>query len=350
MSKIIKIGVIGAQFAGQFHGDVWQQTPGAQIVAVADRDGTAAEAFKKKYNVRDAYTTADDMFQNQDIDVVDICLPNFLHTEFAIAAMEAGKHVICEKPLATTLEDAKKIRSVQEKTGVKFFYAEDWIFAPALIRAKEIIAKGGIGDVLYCRGKESHNGSHSPFAQTIEYCGGGAMIHLAIHAAGFFYDMYGMPKMVTGNCSDGGHKNLKHKKLEGEDWGIAILDYENGPKVVMEGNYITVGGMEDCIEFYGTKGVLKVDLTFGSPLSVYSQEGIDYAVEKTDFTYGWTRPAVDEWESLGYKRELQHFVDCMLDDGVTQARGTTIQGGLSALKIVEALYVSHAEKRAVALQ
>ena len=98
--------------------------------------------------------------------------------------------------------------------------------------------------------------------------------------------------------------------------------------------------MDDVIEFYGTEGVIKVDLTFGSPLTVYSPGGYSYAVEKADFTHGWTRPAIDEYYSLGYRDELQHFVDCVMD-GSPQAAGTRVEDGFEVLRMIFAIYESN---------
>jgi predicted dehydrogenase len=210
------------------------------------------------------------------------------------------------------------------------------------------VAEGGIGKPLYCRAKECHNGSHSPYAQKIRFCGGGSIIHLAVHPIGFFQHMLGVPRTVLGTCSGGGTENLLHRESEGEDWGIGVLTYAEGTQAVVEGNYLTTGGMEDVVEIFGTDGVIKVDLTFGNPLSVYSRKGYGYAVEKADFTHGWTRPAVDENTSLGYRDELAHFVAC-LRGGAAQARGTTAQDGFNVLRIIDAIYRSHRERRAVDL-
>ena len=348
-NKRIQIGIIGAKFAGSFHADMWAQMHNAEVAAIADLDDAARMDYKTKYSVNRDYKTYEELVADPDVDVVDICLPNFLHAKVAIAAMEAGKDVICEKPIATTEEDAALVVEAQRRTGKRYFYAEDWIFAPPLVRAREIIEEGGIGTVLYCKGKESHNGSHSPFAQTIEFCGGGATLHLGIHAAGFFYDLFGMPDSIVGVCTDGLEGNFVHKKMEGEDWGIGVLTYSNGPRVVLEGNYITTGGMDDVIEFYGTEGVLKVDLTFGGPLSVYSRPGFEYAVEKADTTKGWTKPAVKESEALGYKDEMTHFLDC-IEGRAEQNKGTTAEAGFNALKIIKTLYRSHKEKRTITIE
>ncbi len=343
-----KIGIVGAKFAGGFHADCWATVPGSRIVAVADLDEAARTEFMRHYGVPRGYGDYHQLLADPEVELVDICLPNFLHAEVAIAAMEAGRDVVCEKPLATTLPDGEKVVATRARTGRRFFYAEDWIFAPALVRARAIVAEGGIGKPLYWRGKECHSGSHSPFAQKLKFCGGGSVIHLAVHPVGFFNHALGMPKAVVGSCSGGGTGNLMHAELEGEDWGIGVLEYADGSRVVVEGNYVTAGGMEDFVEIYGTDGVIKVEMTFGSPLSVYSRKGFAYAIEKADFTHGWTRPAVDEHANLGYKDELAHIAACRAG-AAQQMKGTRAEDGLAVLRIVDAIYRSHREGRRISL-
>jgi predicted dehydrogenase len=348
MGGELKIGIIGAKFAGSFHVECWKAVPGSTIVAVADIDEKARKDFRARYEIPKGYEDYHKLLDDSEVEVVDICLPNFLHAEVAVAAMQAGKHVVCEKPFATSLRDGERIVETQAKTGCRYFYAEDWIFAPSLVRAKDIIAEGGIGKPLYLKGKESHFGSHSPFAREIRYCGGGCVIHLAVHPIGFFHHLLGKPATVLGKCSGGGKKNLFHREFEGEDWGIGILTYDEGVQVVVEGNYVTRGGMDDFVEIYGSSGVIKADLTFGSPLSVFSAEGYGYAVEKADFTHGWTRPALDEHHSLGYKDELAHFKACILGEA-EQVKGTSAEDGFQVLRIIDAIYRSDQEGRRIEL-
>ena len=328
--------------------EVWKGIPGAEVVAVADLSEEARLAFQKKHGTPKVYKDANELIQDPDIEVVDICTPNFLHAEIAVAAMQAGKNVICEKPFATTMEDANKVMEAQVKSGMKFFYAEDWLFAPALRRMEIIIKNGGIGDILYLKGKEVHNGSHSPYAKTIKFCGGGSFIHLAVHPIGYFYHLLGMPSKVTGFCTPGGEKNFVHKDFEGEDWGVGVMEFPSGQKAFVEGNYITTGGMEDVVEVYGTEGRIRADLTLGGPLSVFSKSGIDYAVEKAECTYGWTRPALDENDTLGYRTELTHFLACM-QGSEKQMHGTDAQAGFDTFRIIDAMYRSYREGKAISL-
>ena len=345
----IRIGIVGAKFAGGFHMDVWNTIPGAEVTAIADLSEEARGEFQKKYGIQKAYGDGTELIKDPDIDVVDICVPNFLHAKIAIAAMEGGKNVICEKPFATTMEDAHKVMEAWIKSGKRFFYAEDWLFVPALQRMETIIRNGGIGDIYFVKGKEVHNGSHSPYAKKIEFCGGGSIIHLGVHPIGYFHHLFGMPLKVTGFRTPGGMKNFIQKDFEGEDWGMGVLEFPNGEKALIEGNYITSGGMEDVVEVYGSEGRARVDITFGGPLSVFSKKGIDYAVEKAEFTHGWTRPAIDENESLGYRNELSHFLSCM-KDGREQLSGTDAQAGFNTFRIIDALYQSYREEKAIYLK
>jgi predicted dehydrogenase len=238
-----------------------------------------------------------------------------------------------------------------KKNRVKLMYAEDWCFAPALVRTQQIIEEGALGDILYVKAKEVHSGTHSPYAKDKKTCGGGSLIHLAVHPIGWLLCLLGDGGKngvveVIGKTNEGGKDNYVHKENSGEDWAVGIIKFESGAHGFVEGNYITVGGMDDKVEIYGTEGVMKVDLTFSSPINVYSRRGYTYAIEKADNTLGWTRPAVDEFYNLGYVNELEHFVDCVLMDEPPMW-GVDGETGLWCLRIVDAMYRSSREGRTV---
>jgi len=345
------VGIIGSKFAAGFHADCYRRNEKVELVAVAAID--ALEEFARAWDIPHTYEDYRRMLARDDIDLVSLCLPNHLHCEAAVAAAQAGKHVVCEKPLATTLADAERIVSACAEAGVKLFYAEDWVFAPALSRAEQIIAEGGIGDLLYIKAREVHNGSHSPFAKTRRTCGGGCLIHLAVHPIGYVLYLLGRegnrPVTVTACTNAGGADNFVHKDFEGEDWSVGVMEFADGQRALIEGNYITVGGMDDLVEMYGTEGRMNIHLTFGSCMEVYSRKGYGYAIEKADFTHGWTRPAVDEFFNLGYVHELRYFVDCVLGD-VQPKYGVNGQAGVDTLRVVQAMYRSAESGRTVRLE
>ena len=337
----VRVGIVGSKFAATFHADCYSRNDKVEVVAVAALDNL--KEFAGQWNIPNTYEDYNKMLARDDLDVISVCLPNFLHHDLTIAAAKAGKHVICEKPLATTVKHATEVVQVCADEGVKLFYAEDWIFAPSLVRMHQIIKEGAIGEILYVKAREVHNGSHSPFAKKKSTCGGGALIHLAIHPIGYLLYLLGGADNpvaeVVGQTSGGLESNYVHKDFEGEDWFAGMMKFADGKHAFVEGNYITVGGMDDTVEVYGTEGRITVDMTFGSDINVYSRPGYSYAIEKTDFTHGWTKPAVDEFFNLGYVSEINYFMDCILNDQAPKY-GVDGQAGLECIKIIDAFYRS----------
>ncbi|HNS33154.1 MAG TPA: Gfo/Idh/MocA family oxidoreductase [bacterium] len=343
MKEKIKVAIVGSKFAADFHADSYRRNSKVDIVAVAAIDNL--KEFSSRWNIPRTYEKYEEMLEKEDVDLVSVCVPNFLHYPVVMAAAAAGKNILCEKPLATNPQDARKMVETCRKKGVKLFYAEDWTFAPALRRATEVVHEGGIGQTLYVKAKECHNGTHSPFAQKKETCGGGSLIHLAIHPIGWilqFLGQQGKNKVVEvfAMCTGGGKDNFVHKNNGGEDFGMGMMKFADGKRAFVEGNYITVGGMNDIVEIYGTTGNVKIDLTFGSPVKVYSRNGYSYCIEKADTTQGWTWPAVDEFHNLGYVQELAYAVDCVAKDEKL-IYGCSPELGLACVEIIAAMYESN---------
>ncbi len=343
---MVKVLIIGAAFSADLHADAYARlTNKAKIVGIADKDADRIKELAERYGF-EGYEVYDDFntaIENCDCDVVDVCLPNFLHHDATIAALEKGRHVICEKPLATTVEDALEMVETAKRCGKEIYYAEDWIGCPSLVKAKSLIDSGAIGDLTFVRARECHCGSHSPFAQTIKYCGGGCMVHLGVHPVSFMLAMKNNRwSELVALTSGGGENNLIHKTMEGEDWAGALMRFEDGTTAVLEANYVTTGGMEDIIDFYGTKGCLHADLTFSSALKGFSIPGFDYTVEKAEVTTGWSNPAVDEKFNLGYVAEIEHFIDCTAENKEANV-GLRGIDGYETLRVVNLIYKSAKE-------
>ncbi len=346
MSKKVRVLLIGAAFSADLHMDGYSRcTDIAEIVAICDKDISRVEALGGRYGLHGykIYDSYERAIEEVDCDLVDICMPNFLHHQVALAAFKKGRDVISEKPLATTVEDAAEMVEAAKAAGRKLYYAEDWLFAPALNKALSIIDEGAIGKPLYIRARESHCGSHSPFAQTIKYCGGGSMVHLGIHPVGFMLALKnGRWTELTAMTSGGLQHNFIHKGMEGEDWAACMIKFDDGTSALLEANYLTMGGMEDVIDIYGEKGCMHLDLTFSSAISCYSIPGLSYTVEKAEITTGWSKPAVDEKFNLGYVSEIRHFMERCLknEDAKVGLRGID---GLEALKVINLIYKSAKE-------
>ena len=346
--KKLKVLLIGAAFSADLHCDAYSRIlDQVEIAGICDKDLSRVKALADRYRFT-GYTAYDDYekaISDCECDLVDICMPNFLHHDVAICALNNGRDIICEKPLATTVADAKNMVETALRLKKHIYYAEDWLFAPAFRKAKEILASGKVGKPLYIRARESHCGSHSPFAQLIKYCGGGCMVHLGVHPVGFMLALKNNEwSDIVAMTSGGKEQNLVHQQMEGEDWAGAFLRFRDGTYATLEANYVTVGGMEDVMDIYCEQGCIHVDLSFSGPVKVFSIPGLDYTVEKAEITTGWSTPAVDEKYSLGYCGEINHFVECALA-GIDAEVGLRGIDGLETLKVLNLIYQSAREGR-----
>lgn len=343
MVKKVRVLLVGAAFSADLHADGYARIKDkAQIVGIVDRALDRVKALAELYGFTDyvAYDDFEKAIAEVECDVVDICMPNFLHHDVAIAALNRGRDIICEKPLATTVEDAKDMVETAKRLGKHIYYAEDWLFAPAFRKAIHIMQSGQLGKPLFIRARESHSGSHSPFAQTIKYCGGGCMVHLGVHPVSFMLAMKDNKwQELVAMTSGGGESNLVHRTMEGEDWAGALLRFADGTVATLEANYVTTGGMEDMVDIYCELGCIHVDLSFSGPVRCFSIPGLDYTVEKAEITTGWSTPAVDEKYSLGYTGEISHFMDCEIagTDAMVGLRGVD---GLETLEVINLIYKS----------
>ena len=154
MSKTVKVGMIGTGFVGDIHHISFRDwVPNADLVAVASPNNAAK--FAEEREIPDAYSDYHEMLKDKEIDVVDIGIPNDLHCEAVLAAAKAGKHVIIEKPLCVTLEEADEMIEACKKAGVLLMYAEELLFAPKYVRAKTLIEEGAIGEPFLSYIKQS---------------------------------------------------------------------------------------------------------------------------------------------------------------------------------------------------
>lgn len=342
----LRVLLVGAAFSADLHSDGYSRIlDKVHIVGIVDRDVSRIKALADRYGFTD-YVAYDDYtvaIEQAECDLVDICMPNFLHHDVAIKALNKGRDIICEKPLATTVEDAQDMVDTADRLGKHIYYAEDWLFAPAFRKAKEIITSGQLGRPLYIRARECHSGSHSPFAQSIKYCGGGCMVHLGVHPVSFMLALKDNKwKDLVAMTSGGLENNMVHNKMEGEDWAGAFMRFADGTYATLEANYVTIGGMEDMLDIYCEHGCLHVDLAFSGPIKAFSITGLDYTVEKAEITTGWSTPAVDEKYSLGYCGEIEHFVDCARV-GIDAEVGLRGKDGLETLKVINLIYKSSKE-------
>jgi predicted dehydrogenase len=339
--KKIGMGLVGSGFLAEKFATCYREDPRVKLVAVASKTPAHAERFAEKYGLEAWYTDYEKMFKRDDIDAVNVCVPNYLHYAVTVSAAEHGKHVLCTKPLAVSTDQADKMVRACRRAGVKLMYGENWLFTPAAERIRQIIKEGALGRLLVIEAREQHSGSHSPYATRKEYCGGGVLIHMAVHPIGFIMHTMGRPvRRVYAELG-----NLLHK-IEVEDYAVVLMRFEGGGSGIAQSNYITRGGMQDRIEIYGTEGMAFINLTHVNPILIYSDVGYSYVVEKASMSRGWTSPVIDENYQYGFCNMVRHFVTSILEDREPISTG---EFGREVLRVISAGYESNRKKIAVAV-
>jgi predicted dehydrogenase len=302
----VKVGIIGSGFEADIHAASIKILPEeAEVVAVASPTPGHPEALAKKYGIPRVFHDYREMLKENDIEMVTINAPNHLHCAMTRDIAHAGKHVVCEKPLAMTLEECDEMIDVCQKQGVLLAYAEELLFTPKYVKAKQMADQGAFGKVYLVKQSEKHSGPHAPWFWDVEKSGGGVFMDMGCHGIAFCYWFLGRPKIKSVYCQMGIHAHAG--KTKGEDNSICILEFENGAIGLIEDSWAKPGGMDDTVEIYGTHGVSYADLHMGNALPTFSEPGYGYAVEKAPSTQGWTYPVFEEHWNYGLPQELQHF-------------------------------------------
>jgi predicted dehydrogenase len=341
----VKVAILGAGFITDIHLESYHRfVPNAEVVAIYARDINKAKAMAEKYHIPTWYDDMDKIISESGCDVVDICIPNFLHAEATLKAAAAGRHIIIEKPLAVTLEEADDMIAACKKANVKLMYAEELCFAPKYERVRKMVNDGAIGDIYMLKQSEKHSGPHTDWFYDVNLAGGGVLMDMGCHAIAWFRWMLKNAKVESVYAS---MSTVLHKdRTLGEDNSVLILEFENGVTAVAENSWAKHGGMDDRSEVHGTGGVVYADLFMGNAAVSYSQKGYDYAMEKADTTIGWSFTVFEEVFNQGYPHELQHFIDCVQNNKEPVVTG---EDGRAVLEIIYAAYASAAQGKKIKL-
>lgn len=341
----VKVGIIGSGFEADIHAASIAILPDeAEVVAIASPTAGHAAALAARHAIPRVFTDYRDMLREPDIEMVTITAPNRLHAQMTRDIAAAGKHVVCEKPLCLTLEEADDMIDACRRHGVLLCYAEELLFTPKYVKARQMAAEGAFGRVHQVRQTERHFGPHSPWFWDMAQAGGGALMDLGCHGIAFchwFYDRAPV-RAVTALLSTQVHG----ERTEGEDTAHCLLEFDGGRLGVVEVSWARRGGMEDRIEVLGSHGVAYADLHMGNALPTYSETGYGYAVEKAPSTQGWSWPVFDELYNYGTPQEMRHFARCVRGRETLQVTG---EDGREVLRIMLAAYASAGLGRTVRL-
>ncbi len=285
----VKVGIIGSKFQGDIHAASLQMVPdAAEVVAIASPTPGNAQKLADRYGIARVFTDYRQMLAEKDIEMITITAPNNLHAQMTVDIANAGKHVVCEKPLCMTMEEADLMIDTCRQKGVLLMYAEELFFTPKYVKAKEMADQGAFGRVYRVKQAEKHFGPHADWFWDVEKSGGGVFMDMGCHGIAFCYWFLGRPKIETVYCQMATHVHTD--KTKGEDDSVCVLEFAGGAVGLVENSWARRGGMEDRIEVYGEGGVTYADLHMGNALPTYSEDGYGYAVEKAPTTKGlWLR-------------------------------------------------------------
>ena len=332
-----KVALLGAGFIADIHLESYARfVPEAEVTAIYSRTAERAERVAKHWGIPRWFTDVDELLAEADCEVVDVCLPNNLHHRVTVAAARAGKHVIIEKPLCLTLEEADDLIAVCREHGRKLMYAEELCFAPKYERVRTLVREGAVGDIYMLKQLEKHSGPHSDWFWDVNQSGGGVLMDMGCHAFGWFRWMLGGNPIVRSVWAT--MDTVRHKgRTAGEDNAVCVVEFDGGVIGLAEDGWAKPGGMDDRIEVYGTRGVSFADLFRGNSASTYSEEGYGYAAEKAGSTQGWTYTVFEEVFNQGYPHELKHFIGCVREDTTPLVTG---EDGRAVLEMIYAAYAS----------
>lgn len=389
-SRQLGVGVVGAGFLAETRARCWKQVVPAGITGVASRRREQAEDYARRFDVPAVFDDLDAMLADPLIDVVDLCVPNRLHREMTEAVAAAGKHVICTKPLTAYTgqdlpedasdadvaardrremlrvaeADARAMVEAAEQAGVRLLYGENWIYAPAFRRALGLLEKAD-AVLLEMRGGECHSGSHSPYSRVWRHTGGGALIRLAAHPVGAMLHLKraeGLrrsgkpvrPAWVSAETADlsavagvsADELRVAGEWGEVENWGCAVIGFDDGSRAVAWGGDHVLGGMESGLDLFASNCRLRLSLSPNDMLRAYTPDGSvfddAYIMEKIDSGAGWTTPMPDEDWTSGQLGMCQAFAANLLDGVAAESDGEL---GLEVVRVLYAAYVASAEGR-----
>lgn len=333
MSEEIRVAVVGCGFIGAFHGRAVLNTPGALLTAAADVDTDALGEYARKYGLLRTSVDPEGFADDPNIDAVAIGVPNKFHLPLALRYLEAGKHVLLEKPMAMNTDEALRIAEAAEKHDRRLLVGHMWRFDPEVQFLREAVASGMLGTVVKTKGYGIHTlwGPSGWFTRK-ELAGGGALADMGVHAIDTVRYLLGDPDPVAVYARIGTHFG----DYDVDDTGVLVITWDSGATSIIESGWWHphMDGPEGATQLFGTKGYGRV---FPTELR------IELAGAPGVFT-----PKVPEREDhcaqFVYDGQMEHFV-ASIRAGKDAKPGAC--EGLAVMRIVDAAYASAATGEAV---
>ncbi len=344
MGEKIKIGIIGTGNISNVHINAYLKNPDVELYAFCDINEDRVKAMAAQYGVGRTFTDMHDMLKLKEIDAVSVCTWNSAHAACTIAALEAGKHVICEKPMATCAADAEKMKAAADKAGKLLMIGFVRRFGNDCSVLKDFIDQDYFGDIYYTKATYlRRKGNPGGWFGDKSRSGGGPLIDLGVHVIDLVRYLLGNPKPVSVYGATF-QKLFDRKDVKGtagyvastktnadicdvEDLAAAMIRFDNGAVLNIEASFsLNIKNDQGKIELFGTKAGAKLD----PELELYSEVNhymADITLNgKTDLDFNGL-----------FENEINHYVSCVKDGTPCRAPA---QDGIVLMTILDAIYES----------
>ncbi len=337
-----KFGIIGLGLIADFHARAIETMEGAEVYSCMSRSSEKAKAFGEKYSCT-AYTNLDEMLRDPELDIVTVCTPSGNHLEPSLKIIEAGKHLIVEKPLEITLDRCDRILDAARRKKVKVSTIFPSRFHEASKIVKDAIYKNRFGKfvlgdayVKWFRTQEYYDNGGWHGTKSLD--GGGALMNQSIHAIDLLQWFMGPVESVKAYT-----ETLGHKRIEVEDTSVAVLKFKNGALGVIEGSTAVYPGYLKKIELAGTNGSIVLEESDIKAWNFKEETEKDKSIreifsEKDESSGGASDPG-----SIDFKPHQWQFEDFI--DSLNRGSRSIVEGeeGRKSVEIILAIYES-AEK------
>jgi len=327
----LRVGVIGTGVVAAHHMSAYAAHPATRIVALTSIDPARRTALAKEFEIAKVTDDYRAVLDDEEIDLVDICLPHDLHHRVVLEAVRAGKHVILEKPIALTIEQADEMISAAEHGGQRFFVSLNQRFVPSHRKAKELIDSGVLGKPFLAIGVvigDEYARMNQPdnWKGTWDRAGGGALADTGTHVVDLMHWYFGEATAVVA-CIE---RLVVEAENKADDNACGIIEFENGAVASIVVTYSALGSpWTETKEIVGTKGSIRFTNAVDS--AVYH-----YVDKKTDPRLIEVERAA-EWWGASVQASVRHLVDCLVNDKIPEV---TPRDARRTLKTVLALYES----------
>jgi len=348
----IKVGIIGTGGISYCHIAGYKALDNVDLYAVCDINKERASKCAEANGIKHVFTDYNEMLKLPELDAVSICAVNCVHAPATIAALKAGKHVLCEKPMAMNAAEAVEMEKAAKESGKNLMIGFVRRFGNDAKILKDFIDNGTMGEIYYAKASYlRRNGCPGGWFSNKKLSGGGPLIDLGVHVIDLVRYLMGNPKAVSVSGVTynklGQRSHIKTPKTyvaadqqsnvyDVEDLAVALIRFDNGAALTVETSFsLNIKKDTGSIELFGTKAGAKLD----PGLELYSEIN-DYLVDIT--------PVGDTALNFNglFENEVSHFIDCVVNG--TKCISPA-EDGVEMMKILDAIYESAATNREVIL-